>query len=117
MEYLSCTLPRSKSLPAENGLDQGFEKIERELDSMLKYCHENIPHCDRRSLGHLLKFLEHNYAMYEIIMDWTHSWKENSKEEAADIAKIKKDRRIRYKQTKQTILLLNQLITVSTYST
>ena len=108
MEYLS--------LPAENGLDQGFEKIERELERMLKYCQQNIPHCDRRSLGHLLKFLEHSHAMNEIIMDQTHSWKENSKEEA-DVAKIKKDRRIRCEQTKQTILLLNQLITVITNST
>ena len=116
MEYLSCTLPRSKSLPAETRLDQGFEKIERELDSMLKYCQQNIPHCDRRSLGDLLKFLEYSHAMNEINMDRTHSWEENNEDEA-DIAKIKRARRIRYEQTKQIILLLNQLIMVSTYST
>ena len=116
MECLSCTLTHSKSLSAETGLDQEFEKIERELDSMLEYCLKNIPHCDRRSLGHLLKTLEHNHAMNEIIMDRTHSWEENSKEEA-DIAEIKKARTTRYKQTKQTILFLNHLIMVSTYST
>ena len=116
MENLSCTSTHGKSLPAETRLDQGFEKIERELDSMLKYCLQNIPHCDRRSLGELLKFLEYSHAMNEINMDRTHSWEENN-EDDADIAKIKRARRIRYKQTKQTILFLNHLIMVSTYST
>ena len=71
---------------------------------MLKYCHHNLPFCDRRTLGHFLKFLEHNHTLNEIIMV---SCETNDE-------KIQTARKIRSQQTRQTILLITEMM-VSTY--
>jgi hypothetical protein len=76
---------------------------------MLKYCHDSIPTCDPRELGHILIVLEHIKALNKMITKWTDSFRANDNDEP-ESTEIR-THRIRCTQTDQTIRLTKDLLT------
>ena len=77
---------------------------------MLNYCQESLPSCYAPQLGHILKFLEYIQALNEMMLDATDS-RTPKEDDEPEIAEMKKAHRARHRETDQTIVLTEHVLT------
>ncbi|CAB3977179.1 receptor-interacting serine threonine- kinase 3-like isoform X1 [Paramuricea clavata] len=95
--------PPPSPFPTPNGFN--FERFDKELDKMLKYCQKTVAECDRCAFGHMLKVLAHLRELNEIIMVSRNSHERND-DDAPEIAEIKLADRIRSTHIEETMKLI-----------